>query len=149
MCVWLQENHPYVPPLVFVKPTSSMAIKPSHHVDTNGKVYLPFLHEWAYVCILNYCHCSSIKCIIIPVSSPKLLLDMCLYFNSRVRHVIFQWNFDLHVMNLYCKVLLTDPRGGSSLLNYIKNKLNYIVYTFLWHNGPTNASSRNNFLRAL
>ncbi|CAH3167134.1 unnamed protein product [Porites lobata] len=48
VCVWLQENHPYVPPLVFVKPTSSMAIKPSHHVDTNGKVYLPFLHEWAY-----------------------------------------------------------------------------------------------------
>ena len=63
VCVWLQENHPYVPPLVFVKPTSSMAIKPSHHVDTNGKVYLPFLHEWAHVCILNYYHCSSIKCI--------------------------------------------------------------------------------------
>ena len=52
MCVWLQENHPHVPPLVFVKPTSSMAIKPSHHVDTNGKVYLPFLHEWSYVCEL-------------------------------------------------------------------------------------------------
>ncbi|CAH3167140.1 unnamed protein product [Porites lobata] len=48
VCVWLQENHPHVPPLVFVKPTSSMAIKPSHHVDTNGKVYLPFLHEWSY-----------------------------------------------------------------------------------------------------
>ena len=52
VCVWLQENHPHVPPLVFVKPTSSMAIKPSHHVDTNGKVYLPFLHEWSYVCEL-------------------------------------------------------------------------------------------------
>ena len=24
------------------------------------------------------------------ISSPKLLLDNCLYFNSRVRHVIFQ-----------------------------------------------------------
>ena len=63
VCVWLQENHPHVPPLVFVKPTSSMAIKPSHHVDTNGKVYLPFLHEWSHVCILNYYHCSSIQCI--------------------------------------------------------------------------------------
>ena len=63
VCVWLQENHPYVPPLVFVKPTSSMAIKASHHVDTNGRVYLPFLHEWSYVCISNYYHCSSIKCI--------------------------------------------------------------------------------------
>ncbi|KAM7438378.1 hypothetical protein ABFA07_012091 [Porites harrisoni] len=25
-----------------------MAIKPSHHVDTNGKVNLPFLHEWSH-----------------------------------------------------------------------------------------------------
>ncbi|KAL9984660.1 hypothetical protein ACROYT_G006981 [Oculina patagonica] len=48
VCVWLQENHPYVPPLVFVKPTSTMAIKSSQHVDTNGKVYHPFLHEWNY-----------------------------------------------------------------------------------------------------
>ena len=46
-------------------------------------------------------------------------------------------------------VYLTDPRGGSSLLNYIKNKLTYIVYAFLWHNSPTNASSCDNFLRAL
>ena len=50
VCVWLQENHPYVPPLVFVKPTSTMAITASQHVDTNGKVYHPFLHEWNYVC---------------------------------------------------------------------------------------------------
>ena len=25
-------------------------------------------------------------------------------------------------------VYLTDPRGGSCLLNYIKNKLNYLIY---------------------
>ena len=50
VCVWLQENHPYVPPLVYVKPTSSMAIKASRHVDTNGKVYHPFLSDWSYVC---------------------------------------------------------------------------------------------------
>ena len=54
VCIWLQESHPKVAPLVFVKPTSSMAIKPSHHVDTNGKVYLPFLHEWSYVCDVKY-----------------------------------------------------------------------------------------------
>ena len=46
-------------------------------------------------------------------------------------------------------VYLTDPWGGSSPLNYIKNKLTYIVYAFLWHNSPTNASSCDNFLRAL
>jgi len=50
VCVWLQEKHPYVPPLVFVRPTSTMAIKASQHVDTNGRVYHPFLHEWNYVC---------------------------------------------------------------------------------------------------
>ena len=38
-------------------------------------------------------------------------------------------------------VYLTDPRGGSPLLNYIQNKLNYIVYAFLWDNSPTNAIS--------
>ena len=54
VCIWLQESHPKVAPLVFVKPKSSMAIKPSHHVDTNGKVYLPFLHEWSYVCDIKY-----------------------------------------------------------------------------------------------
>ena len=57
--LWLQERHPYVPPLVFVTPTSTMAIKPSPHVDTNGKVYLPYLHEWKHssqVCLLTNIH---------------------------------------------------------------------------------------------
>ena len=27
-------------------------------------------------------------------------------------------------------VYLTDPRGGSCLLNYIKNKLNYLIYNW-------------------
>lgn len=53
VCVLLQEDHPYVPPLVYVRPTSSMAIKPSQHVDTNGRVYHPYLHQWNYVCKAN------------------------------------------------------------------------------------------------
>ncbi|ODM88549.1 hypothetical protein Ocin01_18133 [Orchesella cincta] len=32
--------------MVFVKPTPDMRIKVSRHVDHNGKVYLPYLHEW-------------------------------------------------------------------------------------------------------
>ena len=54
--LWLQERHPYAPPLVFVTPTGTMAIKPSPHVDTNGKVYLTNLHEWKHssqVCLLT------------------------------------------------------------------------------------------------
>ena len=57
--LWLQERHPYVPPLVFVTPTSTMEIKPSPHVDTSGKVYLPYLHEWEHssqVCLLTNIH---------------------------------------------------------------------------------------------
>ena len=57
--LWLQELHPYVPPLVFVIPTRTMPIEPSSHVDTSGKVYLPYLHEWKYssqVCLLTNIH---------------------------------------------------------------------------------------------
>ena len=57
--LWLQELHPYVPPLVYVTPTSTMAIKPSPHVDTYGKVYHPYLHEWKHssqVCLLTNIH---------------------------------------------------------------------------------------------
>ncbi|KAB0360739.1 hypothetical protein FD754_004895 [Muntiacus muntjak] len=39
---------PYNPPICFVKPTSSMTIKAGKHVDANGKIYLPYLHEWKH-----------------------------------------------------------------------------------------------------
>lgn len=48
VCVLLQEGHPEVVPLVYVRPTSSMAIKVSPYVDANGKVYHPYLHKWNY-----------------------------------------------------------------------------------------------------
>uniref|UniRef100_A0A8C5KVB2 Tumor susceptibility gene 101 n=1 Tax=Jaculus jaculus TaxID=51337 RepID=A0A8C5KVB2_JACJA len=34
--------------ICFVKPTSSMTIKTGKHVDANGKIYLPYLHEWKH-----------------------------------------------------------------------------------------------------
>ncbi|XP_072942507.1 tumor susceptibility gene 101 protein [Epargyreus clarus] len=46
VCIWLMDTHPENAPLCFVKPTSDMSIKVSKYVDSNGKVYLPFLHEW-------------------------------------------------------------------------------------------------------
>ncbi|XP_022085685.1 tumor susceptibility gene 101 protein-like isoform X2 [Acanthaster planci] len=48
ICIWVMETHPYNPPLCFVKPTKDMLIKPSKYVDANGKVYLPYLHDWKY-----------------------------------------------------------------------------------------------------
>ncbi|ODM88552.1 hypothetical protein Ocin01_18134 [Orchesella cincta] len=44
--IWLLDTHPINAPMVFVKPTPDMRIKVSRHVDHNGKVYLPYLHEW-------------------------------------------------------------------------------------------------------
>ena len=49
VCLWLLDTHPYNPPIVYVVPTNTMRIKQGRHVDSNGKVYLPYLHEWKHV----------------------------------------------------------------------------------------------------
>ena len=49
ICIWLMDTHPYNPPMVFVKPTSTMQIKQGRNVDSNGKVDLPYLREWRFV----------------------------------------------------------------------------------------------------
>ncbi|KAK2152289.1 hypothetical protein LSH36_335g03016 [Paralvinella palmiformis] len=48
LCLWLLDTHPHNPPMVYVKPTSNMQIKPSKHVDNTGRVYLPYLHDWKH-----------------------------------------------------------------------------------------------------
>lgn len=52
ICLWLLDTYPYNPPICFVKPTSSMTIKTGKHVDANGKIYLPYLHDWKHVSIV-------------------------------------------------------------------------------------------------
>ncbi|XP_066923347.1 tumor susceptibility gene 101 protein-like [Clytia hemisphaerica] len=44
--IWLLSSHPFNAPLVFVRPTANMLIKPNKHVDNSGKVYMPYLSEW-------------------------------------------------------------------------------------------------------
>jgi len=44
--IWLNRNYPLSPPIIYVVPTNNMVIKPSKHVDNNGKVYMPYLHFW-------------------------------------------------------------------------------------------------------
>eukprot|EP00088_Acartia_fossae_P063544 TRINITY_DN7757_c0_g1_i11.p1 TRINITY_DN7757_c0_g1~~TRINITY_DN7757_c0_g1_i11.p1 ORF type:complete len:446 (-),score=126.15 TRINITY_DN7757_c0_g1_i11:170-1507(-) len=46
--LWLLEVHPFQAPICFVTPTQDMQIKVSKHVDSSGKIYLPYLHEWNY-----------------------------------------------------------------------------------------------------
>lgn len=44
--MWIMDTHPYNAPICYVTPTSDMHIKVSMYVDHNGKIYLPYLHDW-------------------------------------------------------------------------------------------------------
>ncbi|XP_037033859.1 tumor susceptibility gene 101 protein [Bradysia coprophila] len=46
ICIWLMSTHPSNAPICYVKPTPDMRIKVSRFVDHNGKIYLPYLHDW-------------------------------------------------------------------------------------------------------
>ncbi|KAJ8977048.1 hypothetical protein NQ317_000720 [Molorchus minor] len=46
ICIWLIDTHPKNAPICYVQPTPDMSIKVSMFVDQNGKVYLPYLHDW-------------------------------------------------------------------------------------------------------
>lgn len=52
ICIWLIDTHPKNAPICYVKPTPDMSIKVSMFVDQNGKIYLPYLHDWLPVSIL-------------------------------------------------------------------------------------------------
>lgn len=59
ICIWLIDTHPKNAPICYVKPTLDMSIKVSMFVDNNGKIYLPYLHEWVPVSILYFEHIIS------------------------------------------------------------------------------------------
>lgn len=40
------DTHPHNAPICYVNPTPDMHIKVSMYVDHNGKIYLPYLHDW-------------------------------------------------------------------------------------------------------
>jgi hypothetical protein len=58
ICIWLMDTHPYNAPMCYVKPTSGMQIKASMYVDHNGKIYLPYLHDWVPVSKAQLAHHS-------------------------------------------------------------------------------------------
>jgi len=90
VCLWLLDTHPYNPPMIYVKPTANMQIKPGRHVDMSGRIYLPYLHEWKHVCdSLLYCVlCLWLlwaKCVflslLVSVTLPSVL--WCCWLGSR------------------------------------------------------------------
>merc|ERR1739838_650877 len=44
----LMDTHPYHAPVAFVKPLGCMNIRVSKYVDASGKIYLPYLQDWAH-----------------------------------------------------------------------------------------------------
>mmetsp|Transcript_18588 Transcript_18588/g.53372 ORF Transcript_18588/g.53372 Transcript_18588/m.53372 type:complete len:459 (+) Transcript_18588:465-1841(+) len=45
--IYLPPQYPHRPPVIFVRPTPGMMIKPNHqHVGSDGNVYMPYLTEW-------------------------------------------------------------------------------------------------------
>ncbi|XP_059167098.1 tumor susceptibility gene 101 protein-like [Physella acuta] len=46
--IWVLDTHPHNPPMVFVKPTNTMQIKPGRYVDANGKVDMPYIRDWKH-----------------------------------------------------------------------------------------------------
>ena len=87
--MWLLDSHPYNPPMVFVKPTVTMQIKPGQHVDSNGKVYLPYLHDWRHVsisvlCIYSFNMDNWLK--FISLLDIILAMEICMYTIMCIKH---------------------------------------------------------------
>lgn len=47
--IWVMDTHPNNAPMCYVNPTPEMNIKVGIYVDHNGKIYLPYLHDWVPV----------------------------------------------------------------------------------------------------
>ena len=44
--IWIPQEYPAAPPMGFVTPTKSMAVRPGQHVTGEGRIYHPYLAEW-------------------------------------------------------------------------------------------------------
>ncbi|KAG9204357.1 hypothetical protein G6514_001431 [Epicoccum nigrum] len=47
VAVWVPYAYPREPPIVFVKPDKDMLVRPGQHVSGDGRVYHPYLAQWA------------------------------------------------------------------------------------------------------
>ncbi|KAJ8390908.1 hypothetical protein AAFF_G00098280 [Aldrovandia affinis] len=44
--LWLLDSFPFTPPICLLRPTSNMVIRDGKHVDAQGRMHLPTLHNW-------------------------------------------------------------------------------------------------------
>ena len=52
--LWLMDSFPITPPICLLRPTANMVIREGKHVDAQGRLYLPGLHNWDYVRVYTF-----------------------------------------------------------------------------------------------
>lgn len=57
VAIWLPLDFPAKPPLVFVLPSETLAIRKGKNVDASGKVGVPYLDNWSRKAEVRQ-HCS-------------------------------------------------------------------------------------------
>ncbi|XP_020624299.1 tumor susceptibility gene 101 protein-like, partial [Orbicella faveolata] len=162
VCVWLQEKHPYVPPLVFVRPTSTMAIKASQHVDTNGRVYHPFLHEWNYLYFFSFFYFSFLfiyfsTMLFFPQADVDNDIKLLTQKNEEISEVVTKLEANSDNLNIDEAVVTTAPLYNQSAFRMVApyagdghkfGSLSHCCYCFLLQHVRT-LSRKQFMLRAL
>ncbi|KAI4894595.1 hypothetical protein NFI96_018820 [Prochilodus magdalenae] len=44
--LWLLDSFPFTPPICLMRPTANMVIREGKHVNAQGRIFLPALHNW-------------------------------------------------------------------------------------------------------
>jgi hypothetical protein len=55
VAIWVPYAYPREPPIVYITPSQDMVVRPGQHVSGDGRVYHPYLAQWAQywdVCML-------------------------------------------------------------------------------------------------
>lgn len=47
VAIWVPHAYPREPPLVYITPSQDMVVRPGQHVSGDGRVYHPYLAQWA------------------------------------------------------------------------------------------------------
>lgn len=45
--IWVPHDYPREPPIAYVTPSGTMAVRPGQHVDPQGQIFHPYLNHWA------------------------------------------------------------------------------------------------------
>ncbi|EAT76536.2 hypothetical protein SNOG_16164 [Parastagonospora nodorum SN15] len=59
VAIWVPYAYPREPPMVYITPSQDMAVRPGQHVSGDGRVYHPYLAQWAQY--WDFCEASSPK----------------------------------------------------------------------------------------